>query len=122
MEYIVLLSPHQVNQVEEEEKSKFIRNILENLELPIDEIWAYDQYLLESSQRIELRSLLNKYNIEIINNDNDGVDIFIDNEKIATWLKPSYKLKKDYLAQDFKKNVYYEMQIKFWSIFEEGAE
>lgn len=120
MEYKVLLDPHQVHQVEEEEKSKFIRSILENLEIPLDDIWQYNQPFLETEQRRSLKKLLEQYNIEIYSTPDAGVELLIDNEKIAAWFKPTYILKKDHLAKDFKKNIYYEMQIKFWSIFEEG--
>jgi hypothetical protein len=45
--------------------------------------------------------------------------VYIDNELVGEWHKCTYKLKKDLRQLDPKKRIYLEMQIDYWSIFEE---
>ena len=104
--------------VEEEEKNKFLHAILDQMGLPINEFWEYDTPL-EVQQRMQLRNLLNTYNVEVIDDLDGHLQIYVDDELIGEWHKCEYKLKKDLSQRDPKKKIYLEMQVNYWSIFEQ---
>jgi len=116
---ILLDHNESTHQVELEEKNRFLRDILAQSGVPIDSFWKFDETILSVNQRIQLRNILNSYGIQVI--DGDGVmEIFIENELIAKWNKCTYKLKRDYAKKDPRKQLYVEMEIDCWSIFEEN--
>jgi hypothetical protein len=115
---LLLNSNANTRAIEEEEKLRFVRSILEIMGVPIDDFWAPDS-ILSVEDRIKLRSLLSSYNIKIIDDLDGGLQIYVDNQKIAEWKKCEYKLKRDLSELDPTKQLYLEMQVDFWSIFEE---
>ena len=122
MKGIILLNVHDnTRQVEEEEKLRFLRNLFEQIGVPIQDIWAADG-LLSFDQKVKLNSLLQNFNIQVIDDNDGGLQVFVDNEKIAEWLKPTYKLKKDLANRDRKKQLYLEMNVEYWSLFEEVSD
>lgn len=106
-----------VRQVEEEEKSKFIKDILIQIGLPVEEFWTSDKPL-SVKERIKLREILSAYNIIIIDDLDGHMQIFVENDLVAEWNKCSYKLKKDLRQIDPKKRLFLEMTIDTWSVFE----
>jgi hypothetical protein len=71
---------------------------------------------------MKLRSILDRYNISIINNNDGELKIYLNNDLIGQWNKPIYKLKQDYKQLDFRKRLYLEMNNTFYSIFDEEFE
>lgn len=114
---ILLNSNENTRQVEEEEKTRFVRQILETLGLPIDEIWD-ESGVLSIENKIKLRSILSTYNIQVIDDSDGGLQLYCDGEIIGEWHKCEYKLKRDYQQKDPTKKLYLEMLIDNWSIFE----
>jgi hypothetical protein len=49
------------------------------------------------------------------------MQIYVENELVAFWDKPTYILKKDLRQLDPRKQIYMEMQINCWTIFEEQS-
>jgi hypothetical protein len=115
---VLLNTSENTKQIEEEEKTRFVRNILETMGLPIEEIWDEDNYL-SIDNKIKLRSILTTYNIQIIDDSDGGLQIFCDGEVIGRWNKCEYILKKDLKQKDPSKKLYLEMKIANWSIFED---
>ncbi len=102
--------------VEGQEQSRFIKSILEALEVPIE--FEPDELLsVENHQR--LRKAFKEFNIHIIDDMDGGVKISIGDGLIAEWYKSTYKLKKDLSQRDPRDRLYLEMAVNFWSIFEE---
>lgn len=120
MKAIVLLN-HDENtkQVEIEEKTRFVKDILQQMGVPID-FWGSD--VLSKDQKAQLSQTLLKYNVHIIDDSDGRLQMFVDREPVATWNKPTYKLKRDPSQIDRKKQLYLEMTIDCNSLFDEPSE
>jgi hypothetical protein len=120
METTILLNKDEdTRKVEEEEKSKFIRIILEQIGLPVDEFWVNPEKSLDVQEKIKLRQILNAYNIIIIDDLGGEMQIYVENDLVAEWKKCSYKLKTDLRQINPNKRLYLEMKINCWSIFDQ---
>ena len=115
---ILLNYNDNTKQVEEEEKQRFLRGLLEQMGVPIQEIWTTDN-LLSVDQRIKLRGILATYNVQVIDDLDGHMQIYVEGEKVAEWLKCTYKLKRDLRQIDPRKQLYLEMEVNCWSLFEE---
>jgi len=117
MKQVFLLnSDDNTFQVEEEEKQNFLRELLENMGLPISDFWQPNQ-TLNIQEKIKLRNILGAFNIVVIDNLDGHMQIYHDDELIGEWNKCKYKLKKDLRQIDPKKQFYLEMEADFWTIF-----
>ena len=124
---LLLNYSENTRQVEEEEKSRFLRNILdqcfEDTEASnqIAEIWQ-DEGVLSVQNKIKLRNILAMYHLTVIDDLDGGMKIFLDKELIGEWLKSSYRLRRDAKVTDPKYKIYLEMNIECWSIFDQPEE
>ena len=121
---ILLNHTESVKHVEEEEKQRFFRTLLVEMDIPLGDLWENDTPL-SIEQKIKLRSLLTTYKVQVID-DLDGhmqVYFFHDDSDepvlVGEWHKCSYKLKRDLKQRDPKKQLYLEMEVNCWSLFEE---
>jgi hypothetical protein len=116
MIYQILLDTNaKVREVEDQEKSRFIRSIIDCLNINID----FDPEQAQSmDDKISLRSQLKKFDITIIEDLDGGMQIFAKRDKIGEWRKPKYKLKENIAERDPRKKLYMEMQVELWSSFE----
>jgi len=114
---ILLNYDENTRKVEDEEKSRFLRGILEEMGVPIEEIWDSDEPL-NIEQRMKLRKLLTSYGINVIDNYEKMI-ILVNGENVAIWNKPFYKLKKDMSQNTAEKQLYLEMNLECWSLFEQ---
>lgn len=119
MKYTVLLNKDDdTRKVEDEEKSKFIRNILEQMGLPVDEFWTNTDSALSVEEKIKLREILHAYNVIIIDSLDGHLQIYVENDLVGEWNKPYYKLKTDLRQINPYKRLYLEMTIECWDVFE----
>jgi len=114
---ILLNSNENLKQIEEEEKARFVKSILEIMCVPIEEFWQDEG--LSVQDKIKLRGLLSAYSIKIIDDSDGHLQFFVENELVGEWNKPEYKMKKDLSEIDPNKKLYYEMHVNYWSIFDE---
>lgn len=114
---ILLNSSEDTRKIEEEEKSRFIKGIIDSIGIPLEGIWD-DDIELSIEKRIKLREIFSKYNVKVINYPDGVLEIYVDNDLIAEWKKCEYVLKRDIAAIDPTKKLYLEMKINYWSIFE----
>lgn len=122
MEAIILLNHDEnTHAVEEQEKQRFLRNCLEQLGVPIQEFWTSDDPLTPQ-QRMKLRSILLSYGIQVIDSLDGQLQVYVENNLVAEWFKSLYKLKRDLRQRDLKKQLYLEMTVKCWSIFEDDTQ
>lgn len=119
-ETILLSYNENTKQVEEEEKTRFLRNLLEQIGVSVEDFWTSTDSSLSVDQRIKLRSILNTYNINVIDDLDGLLQVYIEGEKVAEWSKPSYKLKRDLREINPRKQLYLEMFIEYWSLFEDS--
>jgi len=123
---ILLNYSEDTKKVEEEEKSRFLRTILDqcfennDVSTEIQSIWE-DDIILSAIQKIKLRNILNTYNINVIDNNDGELKVFLDSELIGNWTKCSYKLKSDPQAIDPRKRIFIEMSVNYWNIFEKES-
>lgn len=117
MQYEILLSKSEnTKAIEEQEQSRFIKSVLESLEVDID----YDpEEPLSGEDRQRLRSNFRQFNLGIIDDRDGGLKILLGQDLIAEWYKATYKLKQDLSEPDPHNRLYLEMSVSFWTIFEE---
>jgi hypothetical protein len=116
MRYTILLDKNEdTKEVEAQEQARFVKTIIEALEVPID--WEPDEpFTIEN--KLKWRKDLATYNINVISDIDGGLKIYVNSDLIAEWYKCKYKFKKDSSNIDPNKRLYLEMLIDFWSIFE----
>lgn len=120
MEYQILLSKNEnTKEVESQEQARFIKSVLEALEVPI-EFDPEEPLSIADHQR--LRKSFKEFNIHIINDSDGGIKITVGDDLIAEWYKSTYKLKKDLSQRDRRDVLYLEMTVKFWTIFEDEVD
>jgi len=115
IERSVYLDREDCKLIEDEERNLFVRGILEEMGVPLEEVWP--DISLSIEQKIKLRNLLGKLEIEIIDDGDRGYTIYHQNTKLAEWFKPRFVLREDKGARTLNKKLYYEMVIKTWSVF-----
>lgn len=117
MESTILLdSDENVVLVEEQESSRFIRSMLETMGIDLSEIWVDEK--LNINQKIKLRHVLSQYQVKIIDDSNNTLNIYLNQDLIAKWHKPTYVIRYDNSETDSKKKFFIEMKVRYESIFE----
>jgi len=116
---ILLNYSDNTKTVEEEEKNRFLRSLLNEMGLIID-FWNEEDLILTVDQKIKLRKLLLNNNLQVIDDSDGSMKIFFENTLIGSWDKPTYKLKKDMSQLDHRKQLYVEMSISCQHIFDEN--
>lgn len=117
IERSIYLDREDARLVEEEEHNLFVRGILEEVGVPLEDVWPDISLTVE--QKIKLRGLLEKLDIEIIDDGDRGCQIYHQKTKLAEWFKPRFILREDKGARTLSKKLYYEMVIKTWSVFDQ---
>jgi hypothetical protein len=122
MKATILLSHNEnTKKIEDEEKTRYLLGILEQMELPVqDHLSVEEDGVLSIDQRIKLRGLLRSYGVQVIDNLDGQMCVYVEGEKVASFEKPTYKLKRDYSQLDPRKQLYLEMTIECNSVFEEN--
>jgi|SRR5208283_4912173 len=119
MKYKLLLNTNEnTRAVEDEEKTKFLKYILEKMGVPIQEFWASDDPL-SIDQRIQLRGILSTFGVQVIDSLDGLFQIYAGGDIAGEMYKPTYKLRRDLREIDRRKQPYVEMEIETWSPFEE---
>lgn len=116
MRYTILLDKNEkTKDIEAQEQSRFIKTVLEALDVQI-EFNPNEPLTIES--KMALRKSFTDYKINVIDDMDGGLKIFVSNDLIGEWYKCGYKLKQDPSQLDPKKRLYLEMSVHFWMIFE----
>jgi hypothetical protein len=122
MKATILLNYNEnTRAVEDEEKTRYLKSLLEQMGVPIQEFWA-DSGPLSVEQRIKLRSILATYGVQVIDDLDGRMEVYVEGEKVAEWEKCTYKLKRDLSERDPRKQLYLEMEVNCWSLFEESEQ
>jgi hypothetical protein len=118
---ILLNYDDNTKKVEDEEKTRFLKTLLEQMGVPIDDFWVGD-VALSVNQKAKLRGILATYSIQVIDDLDGNMQVYVENEKVGEWNKCTYKLKRDLRELDPKKQLYLEMSVDCWTLFEENEE
>ena len=62
---------------------------------------------------------MDKFSISVIDNKDKTFDVYLEKDKIASWLKHWVELKKDFSEINPKRRIYVEIHLECWSIFEQ---
>lgn len=115
-EISIYANREDAKSIEESERALYVRGILEEIGIPLDEVWPDEQLTVD--QKIELRKALGKYSIQIIDNGDRQTEIFVNDDLIAKWFKPRYIMRVDPTKREKSKQLYYEMILKTESLFD----
>lgn len=118
---ILLNHNENTRKVEDEEKTRYLKGILDQMGVPILDFWTTDEPL-SVEQKIKLRGILATYQIQVIDDLDGHMQVYVEGEKVAEWFKCTYKLKRDLRELDPRKQLYLEMEVNYWSLFEESEQ
>jgi hypothetical protein len=116
VERSVYIDREDARKVEEEERNLFLRGVLEQMGVSLDEIWP--EIILTVEQKRKLRDILSQLELEIVDDRDRGFKIYSRNDLVAEWFKPRFILREDKSARSLSKKLYYEMIIKTESLYE----
>ena len=120
MELSFYIDREDAGQVENEEKNRWVKEILLNIGIDLSDVWPDDDITVD--QKIKLRKLLAKYDIIILDDGDRGLEIYVDDDVIARWEKPKFALRTDIKQIDPSKRMFLEMTINHVSIFDNEEE
>lgn len=118
----VLVNKKDYNSTIEELKYEFLRNVLLQIDLPIDDCYPLNYKDQTVEQKILAKDLLQKFNLNLIQLSKEEYNIFLDKELIAYWKKPYCVLKQDFNTIDPTKKYYYEVHLNCYSVFDECSD
>lgn len=116
---ILLNYQENTHQVEEEEKTRFLRSLLEQMGVPIEDFWTSETNL-STAAKIKLRGVLSSFGVQVVDDLDGHLQVYVEGELVGEWNKCTYKIKKDLREIDPRKRLYLEMQINCWSLFDEA--
>ncbi len=111
-----------VQEVEKEKKFFFLQYLIEKVSECSNGIGELEYVLdldyadLDIENKIKLDQILEKEKIQVI--DEEDMEVYMDNDLIGVWYKPTYKLKRDYDQIDYRKQLYQEMSCSFKTVFD----
>ena len=126
MKRSILANREDVRNIEAELQYEFVAFVLESLGIPPEVLiecfpeGGYDEFDVIHKKR--LREYLKKFDVEIVDDRDGGIKIYLDDDVVAEWKKAKFALRRDAKARTPAKKVYSEIFIDFWTIFdnEEG--
>ena len=116
---ILLNYQDNTHQVEDEEKTRFLRALLDQMGVPVAEFWT-NETSLSVTEKMKLRGVLSSYGVQVLDDLDGHMQVYVEGELVGEWNKCTYKLKKDLREIDPRKRLYLEMQIDCWSLFDEA--
>lgn len=122
MKQVIFADLNDYKSIIEEEQYLFVYSILSQLDLPLEEILPDSYTEFDRDHKIALRSLLEKFSLNIVDNRDGEIKIYHEKDILAIWKKPLYKRKIDRSEIDRKKRIYIELTLETWSVFEEQNE
>jgi hypothetical protein len=120
MERSILANIEDARSIAEEECHAFVKNTLQNIGLPVEEVWPDISLTVE--QKIALRNMLSKFDVEIVDDRDKGIKIYHERTLLAEWFKPRFVMRADPAAVNPSKKTYYEIVLKTWSMYEDEGD
>jgi hypothetical protein len=112
----IYINREDATKVEAEERDIYIKSILEGMGVPLDDVWPDTHLTVE--QKIKLRELLSKLDLEIVEDGDRGYRVYSEGDLLAEWFKPRFVLRKDESARSNRNKLFYEMIVKTNDVFE----
>lgn len=118
MNQIILCDRDNYKQVETEARTNYIRNVIVEMGVPVEELWEEDKFEFSTEEKINLRILLSKFNILILDDGDGNHKIYVDQELVSEWKKPRYEFHTDLSQVDPSKKIYVKVFVDYWDMFE----
>lgn len=120
MKTSIFVDHEDIRKVEAEEQLKFTIDVLSQMGLPDLELCfpSENPQDLTVENKIFLRKLLQKFNVQIIKDGDGGIKIYVENEVVAEWKKIFVSFKEDFNTVDPKKRLFAQIDIDYWTAFE----
>lgn len=121
MKNVILADRFDCQKVNDETKYEFTIYVLQALGIPeemLEDCFAEIFEDFSAKHKINLRELLKKFDIEIIDEDGD-MKIYVGNDVVAHWKKSIFKLRQDRSIRQKAKRLYVEIHTEYWTIFDE---
>ena len=83
-EVSIYIDREDFSKVEEEERDSFIKGVLTQIGIPLEKVWP-EERLENVEQKIEFRKLMASFDVDILDDGDRGVKIYVDNGVIAEW-------------------------------------
>lgn len=117
-EVILLNANADVRTIEQEERTRFLYNVITSMELPVNDFWQ-GELKLDTHQRIYLREILQSYGVQVIEELDGHMQVYVEEDLIAEWIPCKFVLKKDLRERNPKKKLYLEMEVNTWTVFDD---
>jgi hypothetical protein len=115
-----MVDREDVTAIVAEEQYAFIRGILMKIDLPLEGCLPESAEDFTVERKIKFRQLLAKFQVSIREDTLSGrIEIYVDQDLVAWWNSPGVVLKQDLAQSDPKKQLYAEITLDSWSVFEE---
>ncbi len=115
----ILVDREDLKIVIEEERHNFIRNILLKMGIPVEDSLPEQLLNFSLDQKIKLRQILSKFQVSIEENVlTQTFEIYVDQDLVAWWKAPQIILRQDLTQSVITKQLYAEIILNFWSLFE----
>lgn len=116
MTIIMIKRDEQVDR-ELKEKSKWVREILGKIGLPVEE-WS-EELSMDDIRRI--RTELKNLDLDILDDCDNGLEIYYQGNLIAEWRRPRYVLIENPRERDPRHRYSLQMHINSRSVFDEQS-
>lgn len=114
---IIQVDREDINNIVNESQYNFVKVILSEVGLPLEDCLPIEISQFTVNHKIKLRELLSKFEIDI-KKDNNKLEIYFKGDCIGIWNEHLVIYKQDLTQPDIQKQLYAEIILDFWSIFE----
>lgn len=118
MKNSIYIDREDVKSTEEQEKFSWIINTISNIGIAEELEIPENVEDLSVEFRKNMRGLLQKFDIKIIDEHDGNVKIYVEDNLIGEWHKPQYILRTDLSAIEPSKKLFVEMVLDHWSVFD----
>lgn len=121
MKIILQVDREDCTRIVLEEQYNFIRTVLTQIDLPVEECLPESMEEFEINNKIALRQILARFKISIQESFNGKIEIYLNQDLIAYWNRPEIILRQELDQADPTKQLYLDLVLDFWSVFDEKA-
>jgi len=121
MEETVFADNDNFKEVHDQLRFIWFRNLLIQTGMDLENCFpdSDDPHDQTIEQKLKLKNILSDNKIFIVDNNDDSLMIYIQDQLIGQWNKPRYDKRED-LSQRGKRNKYYiGINLNYWSVFDE---
>ena len=124
MNFTIEADRNDAKEVTEKVKFQWMKSVLQQMGIDWgDNLDPDDPDDLSIIQRAYIRRILDQNkNLNIVDDHDGGVVIYVEKEPIAEWKKPYYRLHSDPTELNRHKKWYISIEVSCWSVFDQELE